>query len=122
MEEELKELIKFANSIFPSIKVTAEYSYETRSVNYLDMKVWIDKEGYIRTDFYQKTTYLLPSSAHPRHICKNIPYNLEYILLRICWSRELLEQRLVELMEALLDRGYRRKSVQAQIDKIKLLN
>ena len=80
-EEELKKLIKFANSIFPSIKVTAEYSYETRSVNYLDMKVWIDKEGYIRTDFHkkdnQKTTYLLPSSAHPWHICKNIPYNLE---------------------------------------------
>ena len=106
-EEELKELIKFANSIFPSIKVTTEYSYETRSVNYLDMKVWIDKEGYIRTDLYkkdnQKTTYLLPSSAHPRHICNNMPYSLVYRLLQICWSLELLEQRLVELMEALLD-------------------
>ena len=28
----------------------------------------------------------------------------------------------MELMDAFLDRGYRRKSVQAQIDKIKLLN
>ena len=106
-EEELKELIKFANSIFPSIKVTAEYSYETRSINYLDMKVWIDEEGYIRTDLYkkdnQKTIYLLPSSGHPRHICNNIPYSLVYRLLQICWSLELLEQRLVELMEALLD-------------------
>ena len=84
----------------------ASYSY----------KVWIDKKDN------QKTTYLLPSTAHPRHICNNIPYSLAYRLLRICWSRELLEHRLVELMDAFLDRGYRRKSVQAQIDKIKLLN
>ena len=31
-------------------ELTAEYSYETRSVNYLDMKVFIDDQGFTRTN------------------------------------------------------------------------
>ena len=121
--EELQLFIDFANSIFPTIKVTAEYNYDTRSVNYLDMKVWIDQDGYIRTDLYRKEnkkiTYLLPTSAHPSHISGNIPYSLAYRLLRLCWSEELLQERLAELLEDLMERGYRRRSVLDTFDKLK---
>ena len=51
---ELEKFIIYVNSIFPNIKLTAVYSYETRSVNYLDMKIFIDDQGYIRTDFLQE--------------------------------------------------------------------
>ena len=125
-EQELQDFIRHANSIFPSIKVTADYSYSSRSVSYLDMQVWIDEEGYLRTDLFQKAnqklTYLLPSSAHPKHICNNIPYSLAYRLLRICWSKELLEKRLDELLEALVSRGYRRRSVEAQFNRVQQLS
>ena len=94
--EELEKFIIYVNSIFPNIKLTAEYSYETKSVNYLDMKIFIDDQGYIRTDLYKKenkkNNYLLPSSCHPNHITKNIPFSLGYRALRIWWSEELLEK------------------------------
>ena len=103
------------NSIFPNIKLTAEYSYETRSVNYLDMKIFIDDQGYIRTDLYKKenkkNNYLLPSSCHPNHITKNIPFSLGYRALRIWWSEELLEKRLEELEEYTLLTGIQRTQI-----------
>ena len=81
--EELEKFIIYVNSIFPNIKLTAEYSYETRSVNYLDMKIFIDDQGYIRTDLYKKenkkNNYLLPSSCHPNHITKNIPFSRDTV-------------------------------------------
>ena len=36
-KEELDKFITIANSLFPKIKVTAEFDFTTRSVNYLDM-------------------------------------------------------------------------------------
>ncbi len=72
--EEFEKFIIYVNSIFPNIKLTAEYSYETRSVNYLDMKIFIDDQGYIRTNLYKKenkkNNYLLPSNCHSNHITK----------------------------------------------------
>jgi len=103
--------------------VTVDYYYAARSVNYLDMQVFIDKDGFIRTDLYKKEnlkiSYLLPSSAHPGHISKNIPYSLAYRLLRICWSEDLFESRLLELSEALQDRGYKYRSIQDSFNLVR---
>ena len=78
--EELQEFVKFANSILLSIKVAVDLDFENRSVNYLDMTVFIDADGYIRTDLYKKENlkihYLMPSSAHPGHVTQNIPFSL----------------------------------------------
>ena len=54
--KELEKSIIYVNSIFPSTKLTAEYSYETRSVNYLDIRYLLmnTDQGYIRTDLYKK--------------------------------------------------------------------
>ena len=49
-EEELKEFIQHCNSFHPTIKFTFEYSFETKSVNFLDTIIWIDEDGFIQTD------------------------------------------------------------------------
>ena len=83
-----EEFISFANSLVPSIKVTTEYSYETRAVYYLDMKVWIDEKGFIRTDLYRKENQKLFTCfrlAATLSIYLTIYRTcLAYRLLRIC--------------------------------------
>ena len=51
----------------------------------------------------------LPSSCHPSHIVKNIPYNLAYRMLRICSDKENLVKRLGELTNLFITREYREK-------------
>ena len=47
-------------------------------------------------DLYTKPTdthqYLLPTSCHPKHFCKNVPYSLALRLRRICSDRTPLHQ------------------------------
>ena len=77
----------------------------------------------MKTDLYKKETsvaqYLLPSSCHPRHITKNIPYSLAYRLRRICHSDQLFEQRLQELKGDLLGRKYHHKIIDEAFDRVK---
>ena len=124
-KEELEELILQANTIMPSIKVTCEYSFETRAVNFLDTTIFVDSEGFLRTDLYKKenlkVSYLLPSSSHPSHISKNIPYSLAYRLRRICWSETLFEERLIELERALVSRGYKPRSLKDSFNRARLI-
>ena len=78
--------------------------------------------GKLITDLYKKPSdrcqYLLPSSCHPSHITKNIPYNLCYRLLRICSNKETLKFRLEELKDLLVQRGYRLKSIEDAMKKV----
>ena len=64
----------------------------------------------MKTDLYKKdtakVTYLLPSSSHPNHISRNIPYSLAYRLKRICSDPEDFSKRLEELKQDLLSRKY----------------
>ena len=46
--------IKHCNSFHHSIKFTFEYSFETKSVNFLDMIIWIDINGFLQTDLFKK--------------------------------------------------------------------
>ena len=43
-------------------------------------------------------------------------------MLRLCWSQDLLEIRLQELMKALLTRGYRRRSIEASFEKVRQIS
>ena len=74
---------------------------------------------------YKKPTdrcqYLLPSSCHPSHITRNIPYSLAYRLVRICSTNEKLDQRLSELRELLISRDYRPNSIDAAIAKARAI-
>ena len=113
------------NNFHPSIKFTCEYSFETRSVNFLDMRIYVDSDGFIQTDLFTKPNmkcqYLLPSSNHPTHITKNIPYSLAYRLRRICSEEENFNLRLEELKQLLLERGYRRRGIENSFDRVRQL-
>ena len=84
----------FLNSIHPTMKFTADWSYS--SVNFLDVKV-IMKDGKIITDLYVKPThshqYLDSSLCHPYHCKKSISYSQAQRLSRICSNNAFFDQR-----------------------------
>ena len=113
--ENLKLFIQELNLYHSHIKFTENYDVTKKSVPFLDMQVSIDSEGYIKTDLFTKETakctYLLPSSCHPAHITKNIPYSLGYRLLRICSDKNDFVKRLGELKTDLMSRNYHCKII-----------
>ena len=138
--EELQNFLEAVNSLHPTIKFTAEFTspyrcdiegphdcfcHQSKLIPFLDTRVSING-GRFTTDLYRKPTdrcqYLLPSSCHPSHITKNIPYNLCYRLLRICSDKDTLKTRLNELKNLLLSRGYRSKSIEDSIQKVTALS
>ena len=124
-EIELKKFCNHLNSAHRTIKfevVPGEaFNFTTRAINFLDLRVWIDEQGYIQTSLYEKScrmvAYLLPSSSHPGFICRNIPYSLAYWLVRIESTPEGLERNLVKLGEELVSRGYREGSVASAMER-----
>jgi peptide-methionine (R)-S-oxide reductase len=124
--EKLQSFLEKINSIHPTLKFTAEFTSpfkcsfppstphdcfcrSTNSIPFLDTQVSVSN-GQLVTDLYRKPTdrcqYLLPSSCHPVHITKNIPYSLCYRLVRICSDRNTLLSRFDELRNLLLSRDY----------------
>ena len=77
-EQQLLKFIEHLNNFHPYLKFKASYNFETKSVEFLDTVISIDKNGYIKTDLFvkpgKKCSYLLTSSCHPSHITENIPY------------------------------------------------
>ena len=102
------------------------FSFETRSVNFLDVTLFIDDSGYIQTTLYSKPgklcQYLLPSSCHPNHITRNIPYSLAYRLLRIESIPEKFKINLENLRRDLLSRQYSPNIIQSAFFKVQNLN
>ena len=111
-EESLKLLLERINSVRPTIKFTADWSYSF--VNFLEVKV-IMKYGKIVTDLYVKSTdthqYLDPSSCHPHHCKKSIPYSQALHLNKICSSNAFSGQRCNELEHWLHEQGYSERVV-----------
>ena len=148
-KEELIEFLRFINNFHNTIKFTAEFrtrdsqvkvghkngelfvkelplnNLTPRSVDFLDTTISINSEGKLVTDLFKKSsdrvTYLQPSSCHPGHICKNIPYSLGYRLKRICSSEETFQIRLKELSVDLQSRGYSVKVIKNSFGKLKSL-
>ena len=116
-EESLKLFLEKINSIHPTIKFTADWSYS--SVN-SDVKV-IMKDGEIITDLYVKPTdthqYLDSSSCHPYHCKKSIPYSQALRFNRICSNNVFFDQRYNELEHWLHERGYSERVVRQEILK-----
>ena len=127
-EAELLQFVEFLNTFHPTIKFKCKagvnYNFETRSVDFLDTTVWIDSDGYIQSTLYCKPSrmvqYLLPSSSHPSHITRNIPYSLAYRLLRIESSPKLFDTNLEKLGSELIQMGYNRHSITWLLKKSRL--
>ena len=73
------------NSIDPAIKFTAEVNFEENKVNFLDIQISINAEGYLTTDLYEKPNtlnqLLKPSSAHPSSVTRASVYTLQLVNL-----------------------------------------
>ena len=98
------QFLHFMNNQHPTIKIKWDFSFETsRSVEFLDVKVWVHSEGYIQTDLYVKpnfrNNYLLSSSCNPAHIFKNLPYFLQQgrIVQILVASSKLAQTRRIRL-------------------------
>jgi hypothetical protein len=94
-------------------------------VEFFDLRIWVDDHGVIQTDLFTKdnakNSYLLPKSNHPSHCCKSIPYSLAFRVLRNCSLEEQREIGFQELKIKLLERGYRSRSIEDSISKVKTL-
>ena len=117
-EDTLLQFFDHANSCHRDIAFTYEYGI---SFPYLDNRATI-ANSQIVTDLYEKPTnthqYLLPTSNHPPHICKNLPYGLGLRLRVIISEQETLELRLKELSAFLTARGYSEGLVAKQFDRV----
>ena len=117
-EEKLKDFLKELNIFHETIKFTAEASKET--VNFLDVQVSL-KDGVFSTDLYVKPTdthqFLHPSSCHPFHCKKAIPFSQALRLNRICSNDDEFETRCEDLYDWLMERGYKHKLVEDQIKR-----
>ena len=79
----------------------------------------MNKTSALQTDTHTHQ-YLLPSSCHAPHTCKNVPYSQAIHLRRIFWSSDTLFQRCsTELANHLKNRKYIKDTiVSAQISKL----
>ena len=129
-KQELEDFITHMNNVHPTIKFKCaendHYDFTSKSVNFLDMKIFIDEKGFLQTTLYTKPgklcQYLLPSSHHPSHITKNIPYSLAYRLLRLESVRENFVANLEKLRADLLTRRYPAASISDAFSKVLTLN
>ena len=121
--KELDEFFEPANSIHPSIKFTHKVS--KTKISFLDTTTTV-KEGNMTTDLYSKPTdkhqYLSPSSCHPNHCFKSIPFSQAIRVNRICSTVEATKQRLGDLRHHLKRRGYNDKVIESEIDRNDLLD
>lgn len=116
-EENLVEFQNHMNTFHPSIKFTFESS--KTQVPFLDVLVEA-KDGHLRTQLYTKPTdahlYLLPSSSHPKHIFKSIPYSQTLRIRRICSEDIDANKHLDDLQNHLDKRGYQKDMVTSAIN------
>ena len=124
-KEEFQTLMDYFNGFHESIKFTFEMDYENRTTHWLDCQITVEN-GTIVTDLYRKPEasiqYLLPSSCHPPHCWRNIPYSLAFRLRRICSKEETFLARLEELESMLLSREYPKRVITGAFERVKNLS
>ena len=115
-EEALKIFLQQLNEAHPTVKFTADYSYD--SINFLDVKVSRNGKRLV-TDLYVKPTdthqYLDASSCHPVHCKTSIPYSQALRLNRICSEPSSFDLRCNELEAWLIERGYDERLVRSKV-------
>ena len=102
----------------PTIKFELEIS--ERELHVLDLTLYLI-DGFIETDFYSKPTdghlYLPPSSCHPKHVFKAIPFGVATRLKRNCCEEIFLAERTADYKEYLVNQGYPSKLVSDKFSK-----
>jgi len=119
----LYDFFAHANRIHPSIKCT--HGVSKTKMSFLDTTT-AGKEGNMTTDLYSKPTdkhqYLSPSSCHPKHCFKSIPFSQAIRVKWICSTVETTKQRLRDLRHHLKRRGYNDKVIESEFSKASEIN
>ena len=106
------------NSLYLTIKF--ELVFSEHELHVLDLTLYLT-DGFIRTDVYSKPTgshlYLPPTSCHPRHVYKAIPYGVATRLKRNCSDESFVAERTAEYKEYFLNQGYPSNLVNDQFSK-----
>ena len=135
--KQVHKLFDDINNIHPSIKLTMMHtSIESESqedrcdcqyqerIPFLDTSCAI-KNKKIDIDLYKKETdrnrYLLPESCHSKQTTASIPFSLAMRIVRICTNPKVRDCRLEELKNLLLARNYVQSSIEASINKARLI-
>ncbi len=104
---ELQQFNNWLNNLEPKLKFTMEFSQET--VVFLDLRLSV-KGTRVETSMYSKDSdthaYLLPTSCHPTHICRNIPKGVMKRVRRNCSEDDTRLQTYQEYKQHLLRRNY----------------
>ena len=83
----LNYFTEYINTLYPMIKF--ELVYSENKLNVVDVTLHL-VDGFIQTDVYPKPTdghlYLPPSSAHPKHAFKAIPFGAASRLHTKAWK------------------------------------
>ena len=115
-EDKLKEFTKHLNEKNLIIKLTVEWSQI--SINFLDVIFWLI-DGKVTTELYVKPTdshqYLQPSSCHPYHCKRWIPYSQVFHPNRICSDPNSFDRRCNDLEKWLIERNYSQREIRKQI-------
>ena len=106
-EEELQDFNLWLNNLESKLKFTIEFSRE--SVVFLDLRLTV-KGSKVESSMYSKPSdshaYLLPTSCHPAHICKNIPQGVMKRVRRNCSEEGTRLETYQEYKQYLLQRDY----------------
>ena len=115
----LKEFMDHCNGFHPSIKYT--FTYSTSEVDFMDVKVFRDKNGKLQTTVFrkatQRNTYLHRSSFHSSHIFRNIIYNQARRIRSINSSNSRFKKQLKQLRGNFYKRGYVKEFCDSQLQR-----
>ena len=118
-EEELGEFDRWLNGLDPHLKFTLVAS-SIDDISFLDLSLCI-VDKIIHTKIHSKLcdthAYLLPSSCHPSHVCKNIPKGVMQRVKRNCSDQASLTLAYKEYTEHLQVRNYSDEIIQEAIDR-----
>ena len=121
-EDSLNDFLAHCNNQNKNIQF--EQTISNTSIPFLDVSVTLEG-GKLTTDLYCKSTdkhqYLYHTSCHPKHTKTSLPYCLALRLRRICSSENLFQQRTNEMLQHLIQRGYKKRSIHDAIKKASLV-
>ena len=108
------------NNLHPWLKFTMEYS--TTSIVFLDFRI-STLGKLLLAEMYSKSSdthaYLMPTSCHPTHVCRNIPKGVMKRVKRNCSSDLKCEEGFMEYKEYLTKRGYSNQLIEEAIAEAK---
>ena len=121
-DSELREFCTFLNSCDDDLKFVMNPSEPSlEGVEYLDLFIYTGINNQISTKVYSKPcdphAYLLPTSCHPLHMCKNIPNGVITRIKRNSTTEEDYQNSVKDYVGYLQSRGYSDEVINSAVEE-----